>query len=265
MVTKAKKQTLAASKAQAKGKKKTIPKVIAASSKKKVVAKTNAKSATKKSAKTISKTSTKTKTTTKVAPKAASKKKVKQSIPSRGRKTMSNENKSSNDKEVLESLATDNSLETVRDILFGAQVKQANERDQQLEKLINTRADTLQKTLDRQIKAVETSIAKLQDKLAKEAEQTATKVDQHFKQVEESIKQLDAQTQSKASDMFDDLTAEREALEKNAMNWNEDLAKELENIHNQLLDTKTDRLTLANLFTDMASSLIADGEGAAKK
>lgn len=169
------------------------------------------------------------------------------------------------DQEALESLATDNSLETVRDILFGAQVKQANERDQQLEKLINTRADTLQKSLDTQIKAVENSIQKLTDKLAKDAEATSAKIEQRFKQVEDSIKSLDQRTQAAQQEMYDELVAERLALENDAKQWNEDLAKELENVHAQLKDSKTDRLTLANLLTDMAASLIADQDKSAKK
>jgi hypothetical protein len=170
-------------------------------------------------------------------------------------KPMSDKDK---DQQALESLATDNSLETVRDILFGAQVKQANERDQQLEKLINTRADSLQKSLDSQMKAVENTIQKLTDKLAKDAEATATKVEQRFKQVEESIKSLTSNTEAQQQEMYNELVAERLALEKNAKTWNEDLAKELENVHEQLRESKTDRLTLANLLTDMAASLIAD-------
>lgn len=174
------------------------------------------------------------------------------------------ENDKSKQEETLDQL-TDNSLETVRDILFGAQVKQANERDQQLEKLINTRADSLQKSLDAQMKAVENTIGKLSDRLAKEAAQTASNVDQRFKQIEELIKSNEKKAQASQQEMYDEIVAEREALEANAKSWNEDLAKELENVHHQLKETKTDRLTLANLLTDMAASLIADPKTPAKK
>lgn len=178
---------------------------------------------------------------------------------------MSDTDKPDTSKAALESLATDNSLETVRDILFGAQVKQATERDQQLEKLINTRADSLQKSLDSQLKSVESTIAKLQDKLAKEAEQTAIKIDQRFKQVDDTIKSLAQTTSASQQEMYDELVAANAALERDAKSWNEDLAKELENVHHQLKDSKTDRLTLANLLTDMAASLIADPKSPAKK
>jgi pyridoxal biosynthesis lyase PdxS len=180
-------------------------------------------------------------------------------------KSMSENDKSNGDQKALDQLATDNSLETVRDILFGAQVKQANERDQQLEKLINTRADSLQKSLDAQMKSVENTIAKLTEKLDKEAAQTATKVEQRFKQVEDLIKNTDNKTQASQQEMYDELVAERQALERDAKAWNEDLAKELENVHNQLKESKTDRLTLANLLTDMAASLIADPKTPVKK
>lgn len=183
----------------------------------------------------------------------------------RGKVSMSENDKNDTQKAALESLATDNSLETVRDILFGAQVKQANERDQQLEKLINTRADSLQKSLDSQVKSVENTIKKLEERLAKESEQTAIKVEQRFKQVEDAIKNLDHSTKVSQQEVYDELVSANAALERDAKSWNEDLAKELENVHHQLKDSKTDRLTLANLLTDMAASLISDPKPAAKK
>lgn len=178
---------------------------------------------------------------------------------------MSENKKEKGEKPAIEDLATDNSLETVRDILFGAQVKQANERDQQLEKLINTRADSLQKSLDSQMKSVEATLQKLETRLAKEAEQNAASVEQRFKQVEDQLKALDQRTQASQQEIYDELVAERQTLENNAKSWNEDLAKELENVHFQLRESKTDRLTLANLLTDMAASLIADPKPPAKK
>lgn len=206
---------------------------------------------------------------TKVAPKktkvAAKKTPLPKAKAKRGNVSMSENDKPDPQKDAIESLATDNSLETVRDILFGAQVKQANERDQQLEKLINTRADSLHKSLDSQMKSVENTIRKLEERLAKEAEQTAVKVEQRFKQVEDSIKSLDQRTNASQQEMYDELVAANNALERDAKSWNEDLAKELENVHHQLKDSKTDRLTLANLLTDMAASLIADPKPAAKK
>lgn len=123
----------------------------------------------------------------------------------------------------------------------------------------------MQKSLDAQMKSIEATIGKLTDKLAKEAEQTASSVEQRFKQIEELIKSTDDKTQASQQEMYDELVAEREALERDAKSWNEDLAKELENVHNQLKESKTDRLTLANLLTDMAASLIADPKPPAKK
>ncbi len=228
----------------------------------KVVAKPVAKTVAKPAAKS-GQSKKKTRTTKKAAAptkkiSAATKKKAPAKKPTNNSNRGKSMSENDKDQKALESLATDNSLETVRDILFGAQVKQANERDQQLEKLINTRADSLQKSLDAQMKAVESTIQKLTEKIAKDNEATASKVDQKFKQIEDSIKNLDKATKAHQQEMYDELVAERLALENDAKTWNEDLAKELENVHEQLRETKTDRLTLANLLTDMAASLIAD-------
>ena len=106
---------------------------------------------------------------------------------------------------------------------------------------------------------------KLTDKLANDAETTASKVEQRFKQVEDSIKSLDNATKAQQQEMYEELVSERLALENNAKRWNEDLAKELENVHHQLKDSRTDRLTLANLLTDMAASLISDPQKTAQK
>mgnify|MGYP003384800887 CR=1 FL=1 len=150
---------------------------------------------------------------------------------------------------------TDSKLDTVRDILFGAQVRETNQKNEQLEVLIQNTADKLQKNFDKQIQNVNNTISNLKTSLAKQAEQTALDTAKKFNATQANIDELEASTNTKQSDMFDELTAEREALEQRATSWNEDLAKQLENIHQELLHSKTDRSSLANLLSSMAASL----------
>lgn len=164
------------------------------------------------------------------------------------------------DEQALANL-TDSKLDTVRDILFGAQVRETNQKTDQLEALIKTTADTLQKNFDQQINELNTSIAQLKANLAKQAEQTAQAVAKQFQQTQAAIDALEAATQTKASDMFDELSAERDALEQRAASWNEDLAKQLEAVHHELLNSKTDRSSLANLLSTMAASLSPETHG----
>lgn len=164
------------------------------------------------------------------------------------------------EEQALEAIS-DSKLDTVRDILFGAQVKQTNQKNEQLEQLIQATADELQKNFDQKIQALTDSITTLKTTLAEQAKKTSADIAKQFSDTQADIDALDASTKTQQSDMFDELTAEREALETRASAWNEDLAKQLETIHHELLHSKTDRSSLANMLTTMAASLSPETHG----
>ena len=152
----------------------------------------------------------------------------------------------------------DRSLETVRDILFGAQARELDKRTQQLEKLINTSVERLEKSFNAKIDSIEKSIERMRDQLKKEAENTAQKIDTRFKEAHETISSLDARTRTDLSDHADQAAADLAGLEKQASSWNEDLAKQLELVEQQLKDAKADRSMLSELFTSMAVAISDD-------
>ena len=57
-----------------------------------------------------------------------------------------------------DALTVDKSLETVRDILFGAQVREANRRDKELEALIQKSVDNLEKRVDKHVADINKTI-----------------------------------------------------------------------------------------------------------
>ena len=153
----------------------------------------------------------------------------------------------------------DNSLETVRDILFGAQARDIDKRTAHLEKLIKTSVDKLERDFDRKLNSLDKSIEKLKDQLKREKETTAQRVNSQFKDVDEQLGALAARSQAELNDAQDVAGAELQDLEKRALSWNEDLAKQLEIVHMELKNTKTDRSTLSELLASMAVA-IADND-----
>ena len=156
-------------------------------------------------------------------------------------------------------------LDTVRDILFGAQVRDTKQKSQALENLIESTADRLSKDFSKQIEKVEASIAKLKDSLAKQAEETSQEISRKFKDVDDAISALDDKSSTARNEMYEELSAETQALQTLTAGWNEDLAKQLENVHQELQHTKTDRVSLATMFLGMAESLAPETQSANSK
>ncbi len=157
-----------------------------------------------------------------------------------------------------EALATDKSLETVREILFGHQVRETNQRSEELESLIKKSISAVEKEMAKQMNAIEKSIAKLSNDLDKRADKTATAIQREFDETRQTIAALEKATQTSQSDLADQLNADRDDLEKRAIQWNEDLANQLELIHQQLLHSKTDRASLSQLLHNMADAITDD-------
>ena len=156
-------------------------------------------------------------------------------------------------------------LDTVRDILFGAQVRETQQKSQALEKLIESTADRLSKEFSQQIDKVEANIARLKESLAKQAQETALEISRKFKDVDDALSALDNKSISARNDLHEELSAETQALQTLTAGWNEDLAKQLEIVHQELQHTKTDRVSLATMFLGMAESLAPETQSANSK
>ena len=165
---------------------------------------------------------------------------------------------STEQQQINEALVGDKSLDTVRDILFGAQVRETKVRHEELQNQIRTSINEVQKNQDKQVNQIEKSIQTLKDQLDKQAQKNAEDINARFADTHERIQQLQKATQNSQSDLQDQLNADREDLEKRALQWNEDLAKQLELVHQQLQHAKTDRSTLGQLLHNMADAITDD-------
>ncbi len=150
------------------------------------------------------------------------------------------------------------SLETVRDILFGAQVRDTQQRVDALETRLVTMINTLRKDMTTEHTRIDKSIAQLKKDLDVQASKVAAQIDARFKDTEATIAALDATAKTARSDMLDQLSSDREALEARVAGWNEDMARELDKAHSQLQHDKADRTTLAELLASMAHAIAND-------
>ena len=139
--------------------------------------------------------------------------------------------------------------------MFGAQVRETKQKSQALEKLIETTADRLTKDFTKQIERLDANITRLKESLAKQAQETSQEISRKFKDADEALASLDKKSSTARNDLYEELSAETQALQTLTAGWNEDLAKQLEIVHQELQHTKTDRVSLATLFLGMAESL----------
>ncbi len=153
---------------------------------------------------------------------------------------------------------TRKSLDTVRDILFGEQARETDKRTRQLEDLIKKSVSDLSAEFQQQIKGIEKTIDSLKNQIDKDNTKNNAQVADKFDGVSQDLLALAKKTQTEMADLQDQTSNELQQLEKTAAAWNEDLAKQLEQVHQQLGDSKTDRHQLANLLSTMAASLAGD-------
>ena len=183
-------------------------------------------------------------------------------------KKPSNNKQETENKLLEESLSSGGSLDTVRDILFGAQIRESNTNAKRMEDHFGDKIDDFRKDTDKQLKDIRDDIAKLKAEITKYNETTAESLSNQFSDTHSVIDSLEARTQTAQSDMHDQVSASQDALEAQTKGWIEDLAKQLDLAHSQLMNRKADRELVATLLSNMANGLLSEGNdsnAAAKK
>jgi len=178
-------------------------------------------------------------------------------------KKPSNNEQTAENKLLEESLSSSGSLDTVRDILFGAQIRESNTNAKRMEDHFGDKIDVFRKDTDKQLKDIRDDITKLKAEITKVNEAAAESISIQFSDTHSVIDSLEARTQTAQSDMHDQLSASQDALELQTKGWIEDLAKQLDLAHSQLMNRKADRELVANLLSNMASGLLSEGDESA--
>lgn len=169
-------------------------------------------------------------------------------------------------KEGLQSTNDAEQMDKIREILYGSQMRHVDKRFGQLEKLFQDEIDGLRSETEKKLASLEKYFQKEIDALTsringettdrnRSSEALGQRIDMTQKNLEEKIGQLSEKAlQDNREVQKQILTQSKELLE--AIHSDHDkLSTMMENSFRSLSEDKTDRETLANLFTEVAMRL----------
>ena len=162
--------------------------------------------------------------------------------------------------------ASGESLDKIRDILFGSQAREYERRFTRLEeRLIKESADLrddLRKRFDSLETYIKREIESLADRLRVEHSERADAIDQLARELKETGRTLDKKNEQlnehlnrSERDLRDQLLGQSKALADDISLKHETMTAALDREARQLRDEKTDRTALASLFMEVAMRL----------
>lgn len=166
------------------------------------------------------------------------------------------------------------SLDKVRDILFGGQMRAVEGRLQSMEERFREEHDAIRSEFGKQAESLDALIRSevqvLTDRLAAERTRRAEELKSLSAEIKDAIRALEKRHLKLEQDgnmadaaLRDQLLAQSTDAAAELARLGERLSAELDRSHQELRSTKTDRSTLAALLTDVASRLGAPAEPAA--
>ena len=166
------------------------------------------------------------------------------------------------------------SLDKVRDILFGGQMRAVEGRLQSMEERFREEHDAIRSEFGKQAESLDALIRSevqvLTDRLAAERTCRAEELKSLSAEIKDAIRALEKRHLKLEQDgnmadaaLRDQLLAQSTDAAAELARLGERLSAELDRSHQELRSTKTDRSTLAALLTDVASRLGAPAEPAA--
>lgn len=166
------------------------------------------------------------------------------------------------------------SLDKVRDILFGGQMRAVEGRLQSMEERFREEHDAIRSEFGKQAESLDALIRSevqvLTDRLAAERTRRAEELKSLSAEIKDAIRALEKRHLKLEQDgnmadaaLRDQLLAQSTGAAAELARLGERLSAELDRSHQELRSTKTDRSTLAALLTDVASRLGAPAEPAA--
>ena len=166
------------------------------------------------------------------------------------------------------------SLDKVRDILFGGQMRAVEGRLQSMEERFHEEHDAIRSEFGKQAESLDalirSEVQMLADRLAAERTRRAEELKSLSAEIKDAIRALEKRHLKLEQDgnmadaaLRDQLLAQSTDAAAELARLGERLSAELDRSHQELRSTKTDRSTLAALLTDVASRLGAPAEPAA--
>ena len=172
----------------------------------------------------------------------------------------------SKSKTLSEDSAGSESLDTVRDILFGAQSREYENRFARLEERLIKEAEDLRNDLKSHFHSLEVYVKQEVESLTgrmtdehKEKSNSLKELSQELgdlgKHIQERINQLDGQTTQGQQELRQQVLDQRQVLSDEIQQKNTDLSAKLDIAIKELRDEKLDRVALAEMFMESALRL----------
>jgi hypothetical protein len=157
-------------------------------------------------------------------------------------------------------------IDKVRDILFGTQVRQYEQKFKHLEDLIqkeiaNLRsettksADTLETYVKKELEALSDQVKNEQTERAESAEELSGKIDRTVKSIEKKTGQLSEKMIATQRDLQEQILQQSKSLMEEIRSQNSQISSSLDRSVNDLRTEKMDRLAFANLLMEVAMRL----------
>lgn len=160
--------------------------------------------------------------------------------------------------------SADDNLETVREILFGAQLREANWLREMLSQQLNDAVNDLKKSTDERFDSLERSMQTMRRELDQTSKKSNTEFNKKLDAVDQSLSkkltELDEATSTEEAELAGQIDENIKILSEKMEGWKEELFNQLEEVHTHLAHDKTDRGTLADLFSVMSEQLMKDNE-----
>jgi DNA repair exonuclease SbcCD ATPase subunit len=156
------------------------------------------------------------------------------------------------------------SLDKVRDILFGGQMRAVETRLQGLEERLRREHEAMKADFGKQVESLDAMIRSEAQLLAERLGAERTKRTEELKSLAAEIKEairglekrhvkLEEATNMADAGLRDQLLLQSKAAATELAKLGERLAAELQRSHQELKSTKTDRAALSSLFTELAA------------
>jgi chromosome segregation ATPase len=154
--------------------------------------------------------------------------------------------------------APEASLDTVRDILFGAQIRDSHQQREALAQQLKSAIDELSKDVDKRFESMRSDMQTMRKELDQHSDQQADNFNKQLNSLDQSLQELGKATSSAEAELADQIDSSVRELNNQMENWKEQLSEQLDQVHAQLMHDKTDRSTLADLFAGLSEQLMSD-------
>jgi len=151
------------------------------------------------------------------------------------------------------------SLATIRDILFGEQVREVEQKRQQLQHELRDSIDALRQSSTSQFERLYDELHKLRDLLGEEREERKSDTNngnEQLSQLSDSVAKIDQKHTDAEKALRESILQETNKLDQQARSWHQEVSEKLERASKELKSDKTDRGDLAKMLRGVAEQLL---------